>query len=40
MANQITILSRQNNARRYPYPIVEKAQHVLVENTNQASSFG
>ena len=38
MANQITILSRYNNAKRYPYPIVEKAQHVLVENLDQDSS--
>lgn len=40
MANQITILSRQNNVRRYPYPVIEKAQHVLNENVDQASSFG
>jgi len=40
MANQITLLSRQSNARRYPYPTLDKAQnqHVLVENTNQAFS--
>ena len=41
MANQITLLSRESNARRYPYLAPDKAQnqHVLVENADRASSF-
>lgn len=42
MANHITLLSRQNNGRRYPYPIVDRAQNqqVITNNIDLTSTFG